>query len=104
MTNTREIHLLSHSEVLMLTTSSASSSCSNDGGQKIRGSMAAFSPPSLPWLTCLSCRRLGPSGNYKGTGSFFGFSGISVVAEGKNGHTPLSLGAKEGRKRFSVLS
>ena len=35
---------------------------------------------------------------------FLGFTGISVVAEGQKGHTPLSLGAREGRKQLSIFS
>lgn len=83
MTNTQEP--LSHSTVLVQTTSSAPHAALT----MIRGGTEAFPLPSLP-----SCSKV--------TTTFFGFSGIFVVSEGKM-DTRLSLCGREGRKQFVYL-
>lgn len=67
ITNTRETQLPFHSEVLALTTSSASL----HRRPKDKSCTEAFLPPSLLQLTRLGCRGLGPSGNHNLIGSFF---------------------------------
>lgn len=64
MTNTRDAHRLSHREMLVLTTSSASPRCCN---RQRRGLLT----PSLPWPLRPGLRGLGPSGNHNLLALFF---------------------------------
>lgn len=100
ITNSRETQLPFHSEVLALTTSSASL----HRRPKDKSCTEAFLPPSLLQLTRLGCRGLGPSGNHNVISPFFQvFLAFLLLQRGKM-DSPLSLGASKGRKRFSIFS